>query len=700
MGRRLALLIATYEHEDAGLRQLTAPGHDAEALGDTLRDAEIAGFEVTTLVNEPHYVVGRAIGELCRDRRREDLVLLYFTGHGLKDDAGRLHLATVDTRRDNLAFTSLPADLVDRALSDCVSRQQVLILDCCYGGAFPAGGLTKADEDETHALERFRGRGRTVLTAADATQFSFESDGALRGGTARSVFTHHLVNGLREGTADLDGDGDITLDELYEYVHDKVVDEMPQQRPKRQDNVEGRIVIARNVRWTLPAHVRDALESPITSARLGAVDALAHLLRIGNPVVRARAVQELERLAADDSRMVSAAATRALPVARVPEEPPVAVADEPSVAQELAPDEPLVPEETVADAVPDAVAAPVPDAVAAPVAPDSAGVESIEGAWKDTIGGAVCAPLVVENGTLYVAGSDGHLSAYDAASGARRWRYTTGHPVQNPPVVLNGLVYVAARGTTIALDAVTGEVAWRHEGQARPVGAVAALAPWVFAVNGINLRCFYAADGHEKWRRTFGVSDLRWAVVVGDKLWCGNSGRHVYVTDAATGKKGFRLALRDSSSSARAVAEDGLFLHIAGGKDGDLYCVDAVTGQERWHFVTLSPVRCSPVVAGPLVYAGDAVGNLYAVETATGTVRWRVSVGTPLNASPAVAYGAVYVGGMDATVHVFDAATGERLGGVPTDGPVQTVPVVRNGLVHAGNDAGEILTFPVPGAGG
>ncbi|UBU08909.1 hypothetical protein [Nonomuraea gerenzanensis] len=34
-------------------------------------------------------------------------------------------------------------------------------------------------------------------------------------------------------------------DELYGYVHDRVVEEMPQQRPKKQDNVEGRTVIAR-----------------------------------------------------------------------------------------------------------------------------------------------------------------------------------------------------------------------------------------------------------------------------------------------------------------------------------------------------------------------------------------------------------------------------------------------------------------------
>ncbi|MDX2546909.1 hypothetical protein ACOT81_05270 [Streptomyces sp. WI04-05B] len=61
MGRRLALLIATYDYRDTGLRQLTAPAHDAEAFAAVLRDPAIAGFEVTTLVNEPHHRVGEAI---------------------------------------------------------------------------------------------------------------------------------------------------------------------------------------------------------------------------------------------------------------------------------------------------------------------------------------------------------------------------------------------------------------------------------------------------------------------------------------------------------------------------------------------------------------------------------------------------------------------------------------------------------------
>ncbi|GAA4604288.1 DNA-binding beta-propeller fold protein YncE [Actinoplanes octamycinicus] len=342
MGRRLALLVAAYDYADEGLRRLTAPGHDAEALGAVLRDPAIAGFEVTTLINEPHHRVGAAIGELCRDRRRDDLTLLYFTGHGLKDDEGRLYLATSDTRRDSLLFSAISAEQIDRALEGCASRRKVLILDCCYSGAFPAGRLAKADEG-VHTLERFQGRGRTVLTASDATQYSFEGD-RTSGAAARSVFTRYLVEGLRDGSADLDGDGDITLDELYSYVHDRVVAEMPQQRPKKQDDVEGRIVIARNVGWTLPDYLRHAIDSPIAADRLAVIDQLARLYRVGNSTVRGRVREEIERLAQDDSRRVSAAATEWLQALNpAPAEPQPAPAAETGPSPPVAPAEPAPP---------------------------------------------------------------------------------------------------------------------------------------------------------------------------------------------------------------------------------------------------------------------------------------------------------------------------------------------------------------------
>jgi hypothetical protein len=318
---RHALLIATETYTDPALRRLTAPGGDARALAEVLSDPEIAGFEVTTLVDQPHHVVGEAIGEFYRGRRRDELTLLYFTGHGVKDDDGSLYLAMANTRRDSLMFTALAAEQVDRAMAGCASRQKVLVLDCCYSGAFPSGKLAKAGTD-VHTLERFQGRGRAVLTASDATQYSFEGDSVV-GSAARSVFTRHLVAGLRDGSADLDGDGDVTVDELYSYVHENVVAEMPRQRPKHQSDVEGRIVLARNPRWALPEYLRHGLASPIASDRLTALEGLTRLNRVGNEVVRERTESEIRRLVDDDSRMVSAAA-RSWTRAPVAAEPPVA----------------------------------------------------------------------------------------------------------------------------------------------------------------------------------------------------------------------------------------------------------------------------------------------------------------------------------------------------------------------------------------
>src|SRR3954452_9761603 len=316
---RKALVVATYEYADTGLRRLTAPEHDADSFAAVLEDPAVAGFDVTMLVNQPHHVVGEAIADFYTDARGDDLTLLYFTGHGLKDDEGRLYLAMTNTRRSALMLTAISGAQLNDAMDASRSRRKVLILDCCYSGAFPAGRTAKADEG-VQTLERFQGKGRAVLTASDATQYAFEGDD-LRGSGTSSVFTRYLVEAIRSGEADLDEDGDIALDELYSYVREKVVAEVPQQRPKKQEDVDGRIVIARNVHWTLPAHLQHALESPIAAQRLSAVEGLAHLHPVGNDVVRAIVAGHVAALADDDSRSVSSAATALLEPINPPSAP-------------------------------------------------------------------------------------------------------------------------------------------------------------------------------------------------------------------------------------------------------------------------------------------------------------------------------------------------------------------------------------------
>ncbi len=254
-GRRLALIVGNSQYQDQTLRQLTTPGQDAEALARVLADARIGGFEITALINRLASEILREIEGFFADRKRDDLLLVYFSGHGIKDDAGRLFLAAQDTRRNRLRATAIPASFLHGVMEDSRSRRQVLILDCCHSGAFPEG-MTHKGAETAGIDEQFKGgRGRVILTASNAIQYAFEG-GTVKsvGQSQQSVFTRYLVRGLETGEADRDRDSLISLVELYDYVHDRVKDETPQQTPMIwQFGVEGDIVIARNPHPPPPA---------------------------------------------------------------------------------------------------------------------------------------------------------------------------------------------------------------------------------------------------------------------------------------------------------------------------------------------------------------------------------------------------------------------------------------------------------------
>jgi uncharacterized caspase-like protein len=315
-GRRLALVVASSQFSDETLQQLVAPGQDTADLARVLADAAIGGFEVKKLINRPSHEVRREIAVFFANRKRIDLLLLYFSGHGVKDDDGRLYLATTDTERGLLRATAVPATFVNETMTASRSRRQVLILDCCHSGAFARGMVAKGGES-VDIRDRFEGRGRVVLTASNATQYAFQGDEIIGKGN-RSVFTHHLVRGLETGEADLGDDGWVSLDELYDYVYDRVTDETPKQTPgKWTFDLQGEILIARNPRWVmkpveLPLELQQAIESPFAGVRAGAVRELDRLLRGSHPCLALAAHAALTRLVDDDSRMVSTAAAASL----------------------------------------------------------------------------------------------------------------------------------------------------------------------------------------------------------------------------------------------------------------------------------------------------------------------------------------------------------------------------------------------------
>lgn len=241
-GRRFALVLATGEYADPGLSRLPTPAHDAVALASLLGDPGVGGFEVTPVLDRAEQDVRRAVVDFLDGRRADDFLLVYLSGHGLLTDRRELYFAACDTRSTRLA-TAVESRWLFAQLDDCPARAQVVILDCCFSGAFARSA--KAGSSVSDLLAE-QARGRIVLTASRSTEYSFPAAPADRGHPAGSAFTAGLVEGIRSGAADTDGDGLISVDEAFDHAARWVRDSGVAQTPQRWIfGGEGRLVLAR-----------------------------------------------------------------------------------------------------------------------------------------------------------------------------------------------------------------------------------------------------------------------------------------------------------------------------------------------------------------------------------------------------------------------------------------------------------------------
>ena len=154
------------------------------------------------------------------------VLMVYYSGHA---DARGLHLGG----------TTLPYTELKAIVSGSAARMRVLILDACRsGGATRVKGVTAAKPFAITLENQVKATGVAIVTSSAATEDSHESE-RLRG----SFFSHHLVNGLR-GAADRNGDGLVTLDEVYSYTYHQTLRSSGQttqlQHPTYQYKLKGK----------------------------------------------------------------------------------------------------------------------------------------------------------------------------------------------------------------------------------------------------------------------------------------------------------------------------------------------------------------------------------------------------------------------------------------------------------------------------
>ncbi|MEH1974831.1 MAG: caspase family protein [Nostoc sp.] len=251
---KVALLIGISEYEP-GLNTLPGSVKDVDAMQRVLAHSEIGDFaeaDITVLKNPKRQEMEDAIYTLFSDRKKDDLLLLYFSGHGIKDESGKLYLATRTTRKENgklVKPSAVGATFLHESINESRSQRQVIILDCCFSGAI-AQGMTVKDDGALNLKEQLGGKGRAILTSSSVIEYSFGSDGSENPGhenAGLSTYTRYLVEGLEKGTADLNGDGWISVDELHEYTSAKVKEAAPAMTPKFFPVEEGhKILLAKS----------------------------------------------------------------------------------------------------------------------------------------------------------------------------------------------------------------------------------------------------------------------------------------------------------------------------------------------------------------------------------------------------------------------------------------------------------------------
>jgi hypothetical protein len=231
---RWAVLIGVAEYADTSIPSLRYSVADVESLRKVL--VEKAGYRpenIYVLTNSDATVesVRSTLGTwLPRKVADQDMVMIYFSGHGGAEPAIRGHnedgtekyMMLADSRLDDMYGTALPMGELSRIFGRIRADKLLFVMDSCYAGAAGDGGKgvlregMKAIGLSDDYLNSLTGSsGTVVLTASRASEVSMESSTYGMG-----VFTHFLCEAFSKG--DTDGDGLVSVMELYQHLNHHV----------------------------------------------------------------------------------------------------------------------------------------------------------------------------------------------------------------------------------------------------------------------------------------------------------------------------------------------------------------------------------------------------------------------------------------------------------------------------------------------
>jgi len=242
---RYALIVGVGEYTDSRIPKLSACPNDARQLYDVLTDPSVGMFptENVTLLSDKNVTRNKvvdALDTLSRKAGKEDLVVVFFSGHGAVDEKGRSYWVMHDSAIDRLRATALAETEITELLGEIRTARLVTLIDACYSASTAKLGKSKSLLDLRKIYPKFTGDGRVAITASKGDQLSVVISDKKHPGKGYSVFSWHLISAMK-GLGDMDKDGVVTVNELWSYVKDRTETTARQQGGNQQPQLKGQV---------------------------------------------------------------------------------------------------------------------------------------------------------------------------------------------------------------------------------------------------------------------------------------------------------------------------------------------------------------------------------------------------------------------------------------------------------------------------
>ncbi len=312
--------------------------------------------------------------------------------------------------------------------------------------------------------------------------------------------------------------------------------------------------------------------------------------------------------------------------------------------------------------------------------------------WKLQTGGKIFSSPVVYNNVVYVGSGDNNLYAADKTTGNILWKFKTGGAVHSTPAFYKNIVYFGSYdGFYYALNATTGKLKWKFKtGGEKHVGSKGL---WTMKPDDMFMDDLYDF---------FLSSPIVSPDPTNPVVYFGSSDGNLYALNAVTGEKKWGFKTDGIVHTSPALYNGNIYF---GSWDTFLYAIDAQTGKLKWKFETgkqpvyhvLEGIQASPTCADGMVYFGSRDGYFYALDAATGSTVWKYAADNSwVLTTAALKDGTVYLGTSDTYLFLgFDAKTGKEKIRYKSNGYVYSSPALAGNTAYFGDFTGTLSAVDI-----